>query len=101
MSNRNRRTVAAWMSALILSMAVTSPVQAQTRSQGDAANASPVVDVLLLRPAGFVSLVVGAGLMVALTPIVLITRPHEIDKPFEQLVMKPVRFLWSDPIGGH
>ncbi|MBK7950046.1 MAG: hypothetical protein IPK00_15140 [Deltaproteobacteria bacterium] len=101
MSNRIRRSVAALTAALLLTTVATTPSFAQTRAQGDAANASPVLDVMLLRPVGFISLVVGVGLMAALTPIVLITRPHEINKPFEQLVVKPARFLWVDPIGGH
>lgn len=101
MSNRIRRTVAAATAALLLSTVVTAPTFAQTRAQSDAANASPAVDVLLLRPVGFISLVAGIGLMAAATPFVLITRPHEIGKPFEQLVVKPARFLWVDPIGGH
>ncbi len=101
MSNRIRRSVAGLTAALLLVTAAATPALAQTRAQGDAANASPVLDVMLLRPAGFVSLVVGVGLMVALTPLVLITRPQEINKPFEQLVVKPARFLWVDPIGGH
>ena len=55
----------------------------------------------LLRPAGFVSLVVGTGLFIATSPIVLITRPHEIGKPFKSLVVRPAKYLWVDPIGGH
>ncbi|MEZ4334507.1 MAG: hypothetical protein R3F35_22355 [Myxococcota bacterium] len=101
MSNRIRRTAAAATAALLLSTMTAAPSFAQTRAQSDAANASPVVDVLLLRPVGFISLVAGIGLMAVSTPIVLITRPHEIHKPFEQLVVKPARFLWVDPIGGH
>ena len=101
MSNRIRRSVAGLTAALLLSTVATSPSFAQTRSREDVANASPVLDVMLLRPVGFVSLVVGVGLMAVLTPIILITRPQEINKPFEQLVVKPARFLWVDPIGGH
>lgn len=101
MSNRFRRSVAAMAAALVLSTLLATPTFAQSRAAADAANASPVLDVMLMRPAGFVSLVVGVGLMAALTPIVLITRPHEIKKPFDQLVVKPARFLWVDPIGGH
>lgn len=101
MSNRIRRSMAGLTAVLLLVTAAATPALAQTRAQGDAANASPVLDVMLLRPAGFVSLVVGVGLMVVLTPLVLITRPMEINKPFEQLVVKPARFLWVDPIGGH
>ena len=101
MSNRIRQSVAGLTAALLLVTAAATPAIAQSRTQGDAANASPVLDVMLMRPAGFVSLVVGVGLMVILTPLVLITRPQEINKPFEQLVVKPARFLWVDPIGGH
>jgi hypothetical protein len=101
MSNRIRRSVAGLTAALLLSTVATTPSFAESNFRDDAANASPVLDVMLMRPAGFVSLVVGVGLMVALTPLILITRPQEIGKPFEQLVMKPARFLWVDPIGGH
>lgn len=101
MSNRIRQSVAGLTAALLLVTAAATPAIAQSRTQGDAANASPVLDVMLMRPAGFVSLVVGVGLMVILTPLVLITRPQEINKPFEQLVVKPARFLWVDPIGSH
>lgn len=101
MSNRIRRSIAATTAALLLSAAAATPSLAESNFRDDAANASPALDVMLLRPAAFLSLAVGVGLMVALTPLVLITRPTEIDKPFDQLVVKPARFLWVDPIGGH
>lgn len=101
MSNRIRRSVAVLTTALLLSAAAATPSMATSTFRDDAANASPVLDVMLMRPAGFVSLVVGIGLMAVVTPLVLITRPTEINKPFEQLVVKPARFLWVDPIGGH
>jgi hypothetical protein len=59
------------------------------------------VDVLLLRPAGIAAAAGGLGLFVIAAPIVLITRPHEIGRPFEWLVMKPIRYTWMDPIGDH
>jgi hypothetical protein len=74
---------------------------ASTVEQGDAANAPAAVDVVMLRPAGFVSLVVGTGLFLAVSPIVLVTRPQEIGRPFKQLVVRPAKYLWVDPIGGH
>ena len=97
MSNRLRPILAVMAAILMFSTTAT----AQTVSQDDAANATPVVDVILLRPAGFVSLVVGTGLFIATSPIVLITRPHEIGKPFKSLVVRPAKYLWVDPIGGH
>jgi hypothetical protein len=97
MSNRLRPILAVMAAILMFSTTAT----AGTVSQNDAANATPVVDVMLLRPAGFVSLVVGTGLFIATSPIVLITRPHEIGKPFKSLVVRPAKYLWVDPIGGH
>lgn len=101
MSNRLRRTLAAIAAVLMLQTTLAAASTANTVTQGDAANASPVVDVLVLRPAGFVSLLIGASLFVASAPVVLVTRPHEIGKPFDQLVVRPAKFLWVDSIGGH
>ncbi len=97
MSNRLRSILAVSFAALLLS----TSTMAETVAQGDAANAPAVVDVMLLRPFGFVSLVVGTGLFVLISPIVLVTRPHEIGRPFDDLVARPARYLWRDPLGGH
>ena len=101
MSIRFRRFMAVMAAVLLFSTAFSTAGMAQTRSQSDAANAPVAVDVLLLRPAGFLSLVVGTALFVAMSPIVLVTRPQEIGKPFKQLIVRPTKFLWSDPLGGH
>ena len=101
MSNPIRRTVALLAAVLMFSTVFASAASANTISQGDAANASPVVDVLVLRPVGFVSLIVGSTLFLATAPIVLVTRPTDIDKPFKQLVVRPAKYLWVDPLGGH
>ena len=101
MSNRLRRFLAAACAAILLQATFASTAASQTLTQGDAANAPPVVDVMLLRPVGFVSLVLGTGIFLALSPIVLVTRPHEIGRPFNALVAKPAKYLWVDPIGGH
>ena len=62
---------------------------------------SPVVDVLVLRPVAFVTLVGGTALFLAALPIIAITRPHEIGKPLDLLVLEPARYLWMDPLGSH
>lgn len=87
--------------ALLISSAFSTSAMADHHFEADAAHAPAAVDALFLRPAGFVGLVLGTGLFLAATPFVLITRPHEIGKPFEELVARPARFLWKDPIGGH
>lgn len=101
MSNRLRRILAVLAAALLFSTVFSTSAMAHTRSQTDSGNAPASVDVLLLRPAGFISLVVGTGLFLVLAPIVLITRPHEIGVPFKELVVRPAKYLWVDPLGGH
>jgi hypothetical protein len=101
MYNRFRRIIAVTAAAVLLSAVLSTSGMAQTVSQTDAANAPVAVDVILLRPAGFISLVVGTGLFLASAPIVLITRPHEIGRPFKQLVVRPAKYIWADPLGGH
>ena len=61
----------------------------------------PAVDLLVLRPIGFVVFVAGVHLMVPAAFLTLITRPHEIRKPFEVLVVGPARYVWVDPLGEH
>lgn len=100
MSNRLRRILAVMAATLMLSTTLATSASADV-AQGDAANAPAAVDVLLLRPAGFVSLVVGTGLFLASSPIILVTRPQEIGTPFKELVVRPAKYLWVDPIGGH
>lgn len=101
MSNRIRRTLALLAATLMFTTSFASTVSANDVSQGDAANASPVLDALVLRPAGLVSLVVGTGLFLVTLPITAITRPTDIDKPFKQLVVRPAKYVWVDPLGGH
>ena len=97
MSNRLRRILAVSFAALLLS----TPATAQSVAPSDAANAPAAVDVILLRPAGFISLVIGTAIFLVISPIVLVTRPHEIGTPFDDLVGRPARYLWKDPLGGH
>ena len=101
MSNRLQRILAVTAATLLFSTVFSTSAMAQAQAQTDAANAPAAVDVLLLRPAGFISLVVGTGLFILLSPIVLITRPHEIGVPFKELVVRPAKYLWVDPLGGH
>jgi len=101
MSNRLRRILALMAATLMFFATLATSASASDVAQGDAANAPAVVDVVMLRPAGFVSLVVGTGLFLAFSPIVLVTRPQEIGRPFKQLVVRPAKYLWVDPLGGH
>lgn len=93
--------MAVMAAVLLFSTVLSTTALGQTRSHGDVANAPAIIDVMLLRPAGFVSLVIGTALFIGLAPIILITRPHEIGTPFKQLVVRPGKYIWVDPLGGH
>ena len=109
MLNRIRRTTAAFCLVALVT-GVTFPLSASANdsfinSSGSEAKktTSPVMlDLLLLRPIGLVTLVVSTVLFVDIVlPLTLITRPAEIGKPFESMVLGPARFVWKDPLGSH
>ena len=60
-----------------------------------------LLDVLIMRPLGFLTLVAGVVLLAPATAITLITRPHEIGKPLNLLVVEPAKYIWVDPFGTH
>lgn len=64
-------------------------------------NTSPAMDVLVLRPLGFASLLAGIVLFIPAAAITSVTRPQEMGKPFRELVVEPARYVWADGIGKH
>ena len=104
MSTRFRRFLAATCT-LVLLAGVATPAYSSNESMralmDGTDTVSPTVDLLLLRPIGFVTLVGGTALFLVSLPFVLITRPHEIGKPFKTLVAGPARYVWMDPLGSH
>jgi len=63
---------------------------------------TPVVfDAIIVRPLGFATFVFGTAMFVVSLPIVAVTRPQDIDKPWDHLVVAPARFVWGDKLGGH
>jgi hypothetical protein len=102
MRTRFRRPVAALASAaLILSLA--APAGAFIRDYGDRTNSVPIVlDVLLLRPIGFLMTLGGVALYVfPVAPVTALTRPSDIAKPLGPLVARPGKFTFGDPLGYH
>ncbi len=74
------------------------------RTQDDGWHEEPapiLVDAGLLRPMGILMTVAGVGLMAPVGLFTVMTRPMEIGKPWHELVVKPARFTWVDPIGSH
>jgi hypothetical protein len=61
-----------------------------------------MVDLLILRPLGLVTMCVSTIFFVfPVIPITLLTRPSEIAKPWDIMVAEPARFVWMHPLGSH
>ena len=101
MSIRLRRLVAACCAFAFLMAAAAPSYSSETAMMAGNDTVSPTVDVLVLRPVAFVTLVGGIAIFAATLPFVAITRPHEIGRPFDGLVAAPARYLWLDPLGTH
>jgi len=96
--------VAALCVALFLMLAASPSWSAQDEWDDPAQDPTspPVFDLLILRPVG----IIGAGVstllfLVPVAPIVLISRPQDIGKPFDKMVVQPVRYVVADPLGQH
>jgi hypothetical protein len=93
-----RRAFVAGIATLLLCTAATP---AAAGYNDEATNAPVIFDVLIMRPVGFVALGLGTGLFVVALPIVAVSRPQDIGKPFDRLIVRPCRFLWGDRLGEH
>lgn len=57
------------------------------------------LDVGIMRPVGIIATIGGAAMMVPVGLFTLMTRPAEINKPFNAIVGGPARFTWKRPLG--
>jgi hypothetical protein len=67
----------------------------------DEGSVNVIFDALILRPIGLAVTVGGAVVYGVTAAIVGITRPKDIAKPLEPLVLAPARYTFADPIGHH
>jgi hypothetical protein len=83
-------------------LSVPSAASAFTEPEDvDESSVNVVVDALILRPIGLVVTLGGAVVYGVTAAIVGITRPKDIAKPLEPLVLAPARYTFVDPIGQH
>jgi hypothetical protein len=93
--------VALVTSALVFSHAAPA-FAATVNMQDEKAREVPVLlDALLLRPVGMLVTAVGTAGFCMIAPIMAITRPTDMGKPFRALVIRPARYTWVDPLGTH
>ena len=61
-----------------------------------------IADALLLRPLGLMMTGFGAALWtVGVAPVVALTRPADLGKSMDYLIVRPARYTFSDPLGHH
>lgn len=103
-SGRIHRIAAAIAAALVLSLSATPAWSSSDQHENLAADATspPMFDLFVLRPIALVGVgISGALFLVPVAPITLLTRPTDIGKPFNKLVVAPVRYVVADPLGDH
>ena len=93
--------VALTVCALLLGNAVPAAASASADDFTRVHEVPILLDAILMRPVGL--LMTGVGLVLAPIPMafVAITRPKDVFKPFAELVVRPARFTFVDPLGQH
>lgn len=99
MFGRLRRFTAA-LAAFALLTGLAAPAAAAD-SRNERSNAPAAIDALFLRPIGMAALAFGVVLAVPATAITLATHPHQVHRPLNALVWRPIKYVWGDPIGEH
>lgn len=92
--------------ALTLILSLVSPAGASVLDRDDdsdmVTSVPVVIDALVLRPMGLAMTAVGLVVYAfPVAPMVLLTRPGDVWKPFGPLVAKPGKFTFADPLGQH
>ena len=93
--------VALTVGALLLGNAAPAAASASADDFTRRHEVPVLLDAMLMRPMGL--LMTGVGLVLAPIPMafVAITRPKEAMMPFTELVVRPARFTFIDPLGQH
>jgi hypothetical protein len=100
----NLRGLLATLLVCTLLVLYAAPASASTLSNNKSADervVNVVFDAALLRPLGLVVTIGGAVTYGVLVPFVAMTRPTDLGKPLEPLVIRPARYTFVDPLGEH
>ena len=87
---------------LAVSAAPVSAAEFSTNQSEQERSVNVLFDAFVLRPLGLVVTISGAvayGVMIA--PLVAMTRPSDLGKPLEPLVLRPARYTFVDHLGEH
>jgi hypothetical protein len=98
-----RGLVATLVVSALLAVSATpasATMLSQNRSEGER-SVNVLFDAAVLRPIGLLVTIGGAVAYAVSVPFVAMTRPTEIGKPAEALVIRPARYTFVDPLGEH
>jgi hypothetical protein len=94
-------TTALAVCALLLTHVGPAAASASLNNADRESSVPVVLDAFLLRPVGLGMLVVGTVAFGLMAPVMAITRPTDMDKPFQKLMVEPARYIFVDPLGMH
>jgi hypothetical protein len=99
------RGLAATLAVCALVAVSAAPASAATLKSGgseEERSVNVLFDALFLRPIGLAVTIGGAVAYGALVvPLVAMTRPSDLGKPLEPLVLRPARYTFVDHLGEH
>ena len=91
---------AAALLVVALILAPAGAAMASAEEFEDRGNVNVLFDAVVLRPLGLMMTAVGSLIVVfPVAPIVALTRPTDLRKPLEALVLRPARYTFVDPLG--
>jgi hypothetical protein len=87
---------------LAVSATPAAAVELSTNRPEQERSVNVLFDAFVLRPLGLVVTISGAvAYGVVIAPLVAMTRPSDLGKPLEPLVLRPARYTFVDPLGEH
>ena len=100
--NRWIRNLGATLGVVGMILATAGPALAAAQDLEAHGKVNVIFDAIVLRPAGLATTALGAMIFAfPVGPLVALTRPQDIGKPLDFLVLRPARYTFSDPLGHH
>lgn len=99
-----RRLRSPAVALLVLGALAAQPISASASpiaGEVDGDSLPVILDALVMRPVGFLTMCAGFVTFAAASPVMAITRPTDMHKPWKSLVVLPSRFTFVDPLGFH
>jgi len=90
-----RRLVSAWLGMILVASILATPLQAAELAEPTSDEVA--VDLLLVRPVAFCSIIVGSGIFVVGLPFTIPTK--NLGLAWRKLVVEPAKYTFIKPLG--